>query len=528
MKKTLLRASPLCLLGLCLVLFTSSATTDLALPGPHAIDDETPYAALAIDLLRPKFPYSQDYSLHIGNQPFPFGISRRAGALNAYLLWPLFASFGPSVELKRTFAIFLGLWVLIFCYFFLSECFGQTAAFCATLLLSLDCSFIFYSKLDMTVTGELLWLVICLWSLNRWCRTHYLRDLVVGLFSGILGIYCHITFVWFVVACLLGGLLFFPQELQRLFKKPAVYFVIPSALCGLTIFLYWLVGDQTLLFQRTLRFPEVFMMFERLSVMGGFLPDILLGRYTKLLSIPGIQTRPPTDVFLLMSSIFLILCWKKDSRLLRFLLFAAGTILLEICLTPQSTAVLIYHRMMLFYIFLIFMGGIAMAQSGRFLKNYKHEPFWINGASLVIFLLAILSILGQMALKQEADQRIRQTGGKGFWSDAIYSLAYFVKKGPWQNTIYLNWDHNSLVLLTRGEVPVSPFLWNVHEKEKRRTLSRVISEASPQTLFLYGPMAIVTLQELRKVCQDLGKTLTLEHIFYDKEGDPVYFAYTVK
>jgi len=74
----------LCLLGLCLLLFTSFATTDLALPGPQ--DDECVHACLAMDMMHPPYPFGH-YRLRIGNHPFPFGVDSHTGALKAYMLW---------------------------------------------------------------------------------------------------------------------------------------------------------------------------------------------------------------------------------------------------------------------------------------------------------------------------------------------------------------------------------------------------------------------------------------------------------
>lgn len=529
-----MRILHLCLLGLCLVLFTYFATTDLALPGPQ--DDEVVHAVLAIDLLRPKFPLSRDYSLHIGQQPFPFGINRHSGALKAYMLWPFFALFEPTVELLRLFTVLLGILVLIFFYLFALEHIGQWGAFFATLLLSLDSSFIFYSKLDVgPIVEELLWLVVCLWAFGRWGHTHRLPYLLGGLIGSLLGTYSHITFAWFILAYLVAALVCFPQEIAILFKRPFIYFMIPFALSDVGLFLYWFVGDQRKLLFELPGLSGIFIMFERLSTRGGILPDVLFGRFTKeILPLPGIHTRPLTDVFIIVSFLFVILCRGIRSKFLKFILIVAGVMLFEISLTPPGFGVFTYHRMMPFYIFLFFLGGVAVAQSSSF-RHLKERSIGFRLVSLGIVLLAILSVWGQISFKREADREIRRTGGRGFWSDEIYRVAETLEKEKWERTVCFDWGYRrSLVFLTKGKIPIEGATFiHMDEATRGERFAQLIKEASPRTLFLiriiqYPRRArIVTVPELQEAIRENGKAIKVEHIFYHREGTPMYLAQTI-
>jgi len=218
---------------------------------------------------------------------------------------------------------------------------------------------------------------------------------------------------------------------------------------------------------------------------------------------------------------------------MRYLFFVAGIIFLEISWTPGDF-VFLPHRMMAFYIFLIFFGGIAVAQSCKVLKNFKDQSIGLRMTSFGILLLAFVSILGQVALKQEADEKIRQTGGKGFWSDAIYRVAYFVEQGGWEETVCLDWDlRRPLFVLTKGEILLTAPLENIatNPTMKRQMLGRLIQEASPRTLFLLYPEQIwrdgVDMKDFRMAAQNIRRELKLEQVFLDREGEPLYFAYTV-
>lgn len=106
LSKNVMRALHLSLLGLCLLLFTSFATTDLALPGLQY--DEASHACLTLDMLNPKNPFSPTYTITLFRQPFPFGTDPHTGASKAYIFYPFFLLFGPGVESQRSATLLFG------------------------------------------------------------------------------------------------------------------------------------------------------------------------------------------------------------------------------------------------------------------------------------------------------------------------------------------------------------------------------------------------------------------------------------
>jgi len=527
-----MRLFHLLLLGLCLFLFTASATTDLALPGPH--DDEVEHACLAIDLMRPPHPLG-DYSLHWGGQPLPFGVCLHTGALKAYMLWPLFVLFGPSVALMRLFTIFLGLLTLLFFYLFARDVFGPWPAILGLLFMSVDSAFLYYSKLDAgPIVEQLMWMMIGLWSFTQWQKRKKTFYLFIVLLSVLLGIYSHIAFIWIILACVVSGLLFYRDEFLKLFRRPAVYPVIFAALSIVAIFLYWLVGEKEWLLLAPPGFSGAFVMFEHISTMGGIVPDVLMGKFFEGIPPFPIKARPLTDIFLIVSIIFLILRYRIQPKGVRFFMVLSGTILLQLLWTPGSF-VIYPHRMMVFYLFLVLFGGIAMAQSVNILGHFRTESLRRKVASFGILILAIVSLFGQVTLKQEVDEKIREGGGKGTWSDAMYTLADAIEQGDWEEVICLDWGlHRPLFFLTTGKIFITEPPWNVRADigTKRRLLSQMLQKATPRTLFLLpphrtGPVGVL-IRDFIEVAQDIEEEPKLRRLFYDREGDPIYFAYTVR
>lgn len=514
-----MRAFHLSLVGLCLILFTASATNDLALPGPHV--DEMAHACLALDMTRPPHPFSRDYTLHIGAQPFPFGVDPHTGALKAYLLWPLFALFGPSVELVRLFTIFLGLTTLLFFYLFCRDIFSRWPAFWGLLLLSLDSSFIFYSKLDAgPIVEQLLWMMTGLWSFFKWRNSPRLFYLFLGLSSGLLGIYSHVAFIWFILAFSFALWGIRKEEFKRLFGKETLPWVIFFSILSLTIFIYWLI-------QQSLHFPygqlagirDVVLMFERLSTCAGIVPEVLRGYWSEQSCPVQMDTRPLTDFFFVSVLLFL---WRYHwTKRVQFFFLFLGAGVVQMALTPENLG--IYpHRMMLFYIFFPFLSGVAVQRAWMILQS-PNSFFGIKRIiSTVLLLLFFFSVIGQCTLTQEAIRAIRETGGRGFWSDATYALAEYLKKERWKRIICLNSGFKGrLSIPLRMEVLIE----EVYQIEQLK--EEMEGAKTPETLFLiYNDKVSTTMFE--QAAREIGGRPLLDRIFKQRGRWPVYLVYRLE
>lgn len=512
------------LLGLCLLLFTSLATTDLTLPGPQT--DECEHAVLAIDLLRPKFPFSQEYSLRIGNQPFPFGTSPHSGALKAYLLWPLFALFGPSVEVMRLFTIFLGLLTLVFFYLFAKELFGFWPAFWTTLLLSLDSSFIFYSKLDAgPIMDQLVWVTFGFWNFAKWRKTQRSIFLILSLLSGLFGIYSHIAFIWVLFASPLALWSVAPGELKKCLRRPLFPWVIRLFLFSSAIFLYWLVGQYRTtpdLHFKMAGFSSILLMFKRLTTQAGIVPEVLTGRRLESFQ-PIFHIRPLTDIFLIGSILFL-LRYDKTKRM-RCLMFFLVIGMIAMVLTPAQLS-LYPHRMMLFYIFLILLAGVAVSKSLTTLRRFRHSSAgeWVIASAVA--LLFCVSLVGQSLLVREVIHEIRKTGGRGVWSDAIYGLSDYLKKGKWDEVVCLDWEFKRvLFLLTKGEMLFQEIgdIEAFERREKRVENAGSLFLLYSEPYFWYG----VLVSEFEEVVRGRGQELILERPFHQRDQQTVYLLYRI-
>jgi len=446
----------------------------------------------------------------------------------------LFALFGPSVEILRLFTIFLGLVTLLFFYLFAREVFGPWTAFWGLLLLSLDSSFLFYSKLDAgPIVEQLMWMMIGLWSFARWGRMRKHVFLLLGLVSGIFGIHSHVAFIWVLSAGWITALLFYRRELAALLRRPSVYVVAPSIVLILAIFLYWLTIESAKLSEVSPGLSGAFVMLERLSILGGILPDVLLGKYSELALI--FQTRPLTDIFIVASILFLLSSGKVRTREIRALFLIAFAIFLQISWTPGDF-VIFPHRMMYVYLFLILFSGLAVARSVAQLWHVRETRCVVKVISVGVVLLAVTSVCGQVALKREADERIRRTGGRGLWSDTTYALAAFVAREDLEKVMCVDDTlYPLLSFLTKGQIHVVQPSYQFYaggRATRHRLLSQIILRSSPRTLFVLFrknvPLGDTLERDFKEIVQTLDVTANLEKAFHDKEGDLLYLAYTVR
>ena len=518
-----MRVLHLSLLGLCLVLFTSFATTDLALPGPQY--DEASHAALTIDMLHPKNPFSPTYTLHLLGRPLPFGTDPHTGASKAYLFFPFFSLFGPSVEVQRGVTVAMGCTALLFCYFFMRRTVGIWPAFWTLLFLSLDSSFIFYSKLDAgPIVEKLMWMMLCLWSFAEWGKHRKFRYLIIGLLGAVAGMYSHIAFIWFILASLTSSFFLFRKEIHTFFGKREQFSVILAAGLIFILFLHWLIGARDLLDLPVLTLGGLLAILERLATQGGIIPDVLGPSFHE-----WIKTRPLTDIFFVVSIVFLM-CYSR-SRAVTFIFILMAALLFQMSLTPGA---ILPHRIMMLYIFFLVLAGVSVSKSFHFfLTRRKGMTFRRLFSGLVILLMA-LSLLGQFLLVKEVIQIVRTTGGVGPWSDEIYHLAQYLEETKWERVVCVDWGfRKNLFLLTKGEILLEELFWHWDDEQKMQEDLTQISHSSTKVLFLLHPTpywvrGFPTVRRFERVIERAGAKVVLQKTFYERSGKPVYLVYTIE
>src|SRR5262249_14719156 len=145
------------------------------------------------------------------------------GALKAYFYWPIFKLFGVSPLTIRLPAILLAALSLVFTYFFLKRAFHVKVARIATLLMAVDPSFVFHTKLDWwPVVIMLLLKMSSLYVLAFWVQTQHARYLALGGFLLGLALYNEVTFIWYLAGMSLAVGAVFGKDFFRYLTVRAV------------------------------------------------------------------------------------------------------------------------------------------------------------------------------------------------------------------------------------------------------------------------------------------------------------------
>ena len=191
-----------------LIIYAVVATHSLTLPG--LFNDEAYRAELAMSILKDEpVDVGVRQSVILLGKSLPVMPQEYIGALEVYLLLPVFAILGVGVWSLRFASVLWGAISLILFFCWIRKLLGNIPAASATLLLATHPSFVFWHRMgcfaspEMLIfaNGVLLLLLRYYETLKR--RFVYLAMLLVGI-----GIYAKMIFIWFLLA-LLACYLFF-------------------------------------------------------------------------------------------------------------------------------------------------------------------------------------------------------------------------------------------------------------------------------------------------------------------------------
>jgi 4-amino-4-deoxy-L-arabinose transferase-like glycosyltransferase len=144
----------------------SRAFIQIHLPGLYY--DEALDAIPAMQLLAGQ-PLDITSTFHLLGREWPLMVMTYVGPTTSYLVAPAFALFGVSVTVLRLVNIGLGVLTLALAWGLLNELFDAKVAGIAVLLLAVNPTFIFWSRLGAFVSLPMLPLAIgALWCLYRW------------------------------------------------------------------------------------------------------------------------------------------------------------------------------------------------------------------------------------------------------------------------------------------------------------------------------------------------------------------------
>lgn len=431
----------------------------LDLPGLNY--DEALDAVPAMQFLQGQ-PPEMAATLPLGEREWPLMVMPYIGATSTYLYMAAFALKGVSVLALRQANLLLGLLTLCLIAGFLRQLFDARVAALTTLLLALDPTYLFWTRMGAYISLPLVPLAVgMLWALLAWYRSGRERYLLLAAFLAGLGLATKILFLWLLAALALAWLLLSPHLAPgagtwpwlwplRLSSWPGWLRAAGSFLLGTSMFLLYnlLYGFPTLqLILRNAGQTELYgvnnldlprnlriVFFEDLRVMldGSWVGEVVGSPAHNALVVPAL---------LAGIAFLLLLAWRRrlpysPHRVMLYLL-------LLVAITAQSA------------ITITSLGAMHLA----ILWPIPHTllvlallALWPRQRALAALLLLLL--LGASSWTSWQHHRaLARTGGVDYHSDAINALAHDLAEAGYESPVALDWGfRRNLQLLTRGQV----------------------------------------------------------------------------
>jgi len=438
------------------------------LSAPGLYYDEAIYGGLAKDFLAGQTTGNHMPGarvIEVFGRPFPVFVQPYLGALKCWLLIPAFKLFGSTLAVMRGANLCLGAIALLLAMLWVWRLLGLAEALISGLLLATDPAFFFGGVLDW---GSVLPGLLCrlggfFLALAAWRRQHARLALAAGLVFG-LGFFNKIDCSVIMGGALLAAVYAGGRSIGPVYRtRPAVFL---AALLG------FLIGAgpslssiggilRTIYIQSGLlnpsEYPEKFYTlgamydgsyFYRLMDVGG--------RFDKM-HLASVPVWTPFGIVVVLAALVLVvdIAFSKTENPARrpriFLLLSALFITMGVLVLPGAVRI---HHTTIVYPFpqVIIAAGVMAIWRRRPKFSFQRTAC---GAAAVLVGLLVTCNLADLGRTQKL---IRETGGRGWWSNQLMQFAAENQTRSGVTVASLDWGFNEqLEFLTHGPHLGEPF-----------------------------------------------------------------------
>ena len=452
------------------LLIIAFARQNLSVPGLYY--DEAVFAGLAKDFVtgRVHGQHMPDHEVvMLGNRPFPLFVQTYLGALKCWMLVPAFYVFGSTFAVLRASNVFWELVALLFLMLGARRWLGLPAAIGVGLLLAFDPTFFFISTLDWgAAVPSFVCRCACFLFAVRWAQLHKTRDaFLLGLFAG-LGFFNKADFAVFLIGIVVATLLCYWRQILAAIRERS--FGVALACLGFGIAAAPMILKIPRMVALTVSGPHpnsagqsgvklrtILSMYEgshfyRLMNVGGVFERMYDGATT---------VRTPLGIAFAASVIlYFVLAYRRErtrSRPILLLVIAAALITLGIFLLPD--AIRIHHATLVYPLpHLILAATIVTFWKAR-VRSAKID----SAIAAVIALVVVDLIATELHATVSTEKLIRETGGRGRWSESLNSFCRESGSRSDLKIVSLDWGFNEqLAFLTDGPELSEPF-WQFNQ-----------------------------------------------------------------
>lgn len=460
------------------------------------------------------------------------------GSLDVYILLFMFSIFPVGVESMRYVGIFFGVLTILLTYLFTRKFLNKRFALLTVFLLLINPGFIMGTKIGVhygTVLNVVSLGVLLL--LLSWYRDKRDIPLYLAMFLLGFGMWTRLQFFWFIFGVVFTAIIFRNDIKQRLKINKANKFFKYIFLCAT----FFLLGCSIIIYHEyktnlsTLRY---FWDCIKMPIGGEmsnlqYFPNLLrvIGNFCEILTSAhyfGYMFRYghkfannlyPWVLLISMAYLFTIAKLKKEVLFRKKILFLLVLFVGMFALTPFSPSGFPLFHLYFFYPYIQLIISFAALTFIQYFKKLK--------IAMAIFLIFFtLFIFNEINGVSGYFYLLKETGGRLFYSPAIYNLTEYLLKERPIDISACDWGIQCVIDITSGGLVRPRDLAN--EKGKiiggRESLLRDKNSFfifyAKETGFGNVGNFIANVKQLNLVPVEVRR-------FYERDGSPVYSVYTV-
>jgi Dolichyl-phosphate-mannose-protein mannosyltransferase len=503
------------------------AKENLSVPGLYY--DEAVFAGMAKDFLTGQV-HGQHMPGHvvtwIFGRPFPVFIQLYLGALKSWMLMPGLGLFGSSVVVLRATNLLWGLVALLFFMLGAWRWLGLRIALFGGSLLALDPTYFFLCLWDWgSAVPSFFCRCLCFYLIVVWWRRRQARYVfLAGFFAG-LGFFNKIDFAVLIVAVAIAGLVCFRRQLQGTWRTGMSAAALSTAgfLLGAAPMLWKMPmlvgGNYSGLNSSPLgEFPEKFSTmwalydgsyFYRLMSAGGifekmfserlgFQPVLGAAVVAAVIALLAIRLRNRSDT--------------TNARVGIFFVLAAVLVTLGVILLPG--AVRIHHAVLVYPL-----PQLIIATAAHVGLETFSRARWRRTIQATIWIALLGLFLSQLWAIQNTRELVRETGGRGHWSESLDAFCRENKDRNDLTILSLDWGFNEqLNFLTNGPRLEEPF-WEFGENTPSLSAdphNLYLVHAPEYNFFVYG-------RHYLEAAKQLGTAVEVRP-YFDRQNRIVFYT----
>ncbi len=529
---------------LALVAYLCAGTVQLQLPGLNY--DEALDAVPAMDVVLHQ-PVEARATVEIAGQQWPLMIMPYIGPTTSLLLIPAFRLAGVGVVSLRLTTILLGALTLLMAWGFLREFLDERAASIAVLLLALNASYVFWSRMGAFVAQPMLPIFIgALWCFFRWYRSGKPAYLVAASFLMGFGLSTKLLFLWAWAGLAACWLLLSPWldrgrgwrrwlwPLRRLSAR-SLALVGLACVAGACIVIWYNLqglGSFRFFMAQIWSSGEAAGSNVLQNVLGvGFsdLRGLMNGSWFLGAIGPASLNTVALPAFVIALLVIVVLAatrrLKYSPRRLVFLL------VLMICFVVSGAASSISHganHLTLIWPIPQALLGVALVGIVDALASASPRAYRLG---LTATGLAAICLVGSEARTTYSfHQALARSGGQGHYSDAIYALANDVEQAGAPGAVVFDWGFlRNLQIITANRVPLQEAV--TYTSPPAPEFEEIVQKlmAQPRGLYVFHSPRYTAFPGHWEVFERVAYRNRLLPVLWktyrERNGEPVYLAY---